>query len=165
MRKHFPWFGAGLILIGLALLLERFGVVHVGWGLGLGAVLALFGGFTVVRAFRAGRKQGIYWGAILLGVAGSSVLSDLGILTLEPNIQFPLLVMLLGIGFLLTYVRFPREWIYLIPTGFLIIVGAAIWMSESGWLETWKVRAAISMYWPIALMLLGAAIIMHRKTA
>jgi hypothetical protein len=38
----------------------------------------------------------------------------------------------------------------------------AIYGAESGWIDNSAVREAISQYWPVGLILLGAAILLSR---
>ena len=157
---RFPWLGVGLILIGLGLFLDRTGILHFGWMTGIWLLLAVFGGFTLVRGLRCGGRGGIFWGLLLLAFAGYRGLSEAGVLWLPFDVQAPLLLTIIGTGFLLIFVRHIREWAYLVPALFFLATGAAVGMAEVGVLEKWQVREAIGLYWPLAMILFGSAVLL-----
>ena len=166
------WFGAALVLVGAALLLDRTGVVSLGWhGVFWGAV-AVFGAVKVVNCFVLRKAApdakghcGIFWGTLLFLFGLYNLLEDLGAFEVHSYFGFPVLFVMVGLAFLAVFVSRPRDWHVLIPACLFIGVGAVMIVAELGMLDRWEIQDAVRSYWPIALILFGGALLLNRRSA
>src|SRR5512140_347014 len=114
------WIGAGLVVLGLLMLLERFGlfrgVATLFWGL----VFLAAAGFFLYRFVQ--NMQSEWWAAIpgfaLLGIAATILLSPI-----LPQWSGFFFLAMLGIGFLCVYLSGRERWWALIPAGVLVTLG------------------------------------------
>ncbi len=114
------WIGAGLVLLGLLMLLERFGLFH--------GVTSLFFGLLFLAAagvflyYFVNDTRTTWWAAIpgfaLLGIAATILFS-----TFLPEWSGFFFLAALGIGFLCVYLSGRERWWALIPAGILITLG------------------------------------------
>lgn len=120
--------GAGLILLGLLMLLERFGLFHgvsdIFWG-----VIFLAGGVYFFNRF-ANNTSGEWWavipGSALAGIGVDSLLS--GVLRDWGGFFF---LGFLGAGFLVVYFSGRERWWAIIPGGVLITLGIVSVLSDA----------------------------------
>ncbi len=114
------WIGAGLVLLGLLMLLERFGLFQ--------GVTSLFFGLLFLAAagvflyYFVNDTRNTWWAAIpgfaLLGIAATILFS-----TFLPEWSGFFFLAALGIGFLCVYLSGRERWWALIPAGVLITLG------------------------------------------
>ncbi len=114
------WLGAGLIVFGLLLLLERFGLFRGVTAIFWGAVFLAAGGYFLYRF--AVNMQAEWWAAIpgfaLVGIGAESLLSD--VLSGWSGFFF---LAALGLGFFAVYFSGRERWWALIPGGVLVTLG------------------------------------------
>ncbi len=128
------WIGAGLVLLGLLMLLERFGLFHGVTSLFWGAIFAAGAGYFLYRFVN--NMQGEWWavipGSALLGLAATVLLSGL-----LPQLGGFFFLGFLGLGFFAVYYARREYWWAIIPGGVLITLGIVAGVSESlGGMET-----------------------------
>ncbi len=121
------WIGAGLVVLGLLMLLERFGLFHGITTLFWGALfLAAAGVFLYRFAYNMSSE---WWAAIpgfaLLGIAATILLS-----TILPQWSGFFFLAALGVGFLCVYLSGRERWWALIPAGVLVTLGFIAVMSD-----------------------------------
>jgi hypothetical protein len=166
------WIGTGLVLLGLLMLVERFGffrgVTNFFWGL-----LFLAGGAYFLYRF-ANNMRGEWWAAIpgfaLLGIGAQSILP--GVLGAWSGFLF---LGALGLGFFAVYFSSRERWWAIIPGGVLVTLGLTsalgdvFGMPETGGffflglgLTFLLVAVLASMQWAwipgVVLLVLGAVI-------
>jgi len=159
------WFATGLIVVGLALLADTVGLVRVGWGTGLWGLLAVFGGYTLYAGFTKPSGRGVFWGTVFLAFGLYCVTTEAGLVVVPTHLQLPLILIVVGIALVLRFVRFPTLWAHLVAGALLLMLGGGIWLDEAGVVDTWQLRGIITMYWPVALILFGAAYLIPQKKA
>ncbi len=165
MFAKFPWFGVALIVIGLALLLDRVGILALGWhAVFWGLVIALglfkiFRGFSVAPA--GGRAR--FWGTELFLLGLYFFLDNTEILEIPGYLVPSFILLAIGLGFVLVFLGNLREWHVLIPAVFSCAFGTLILLAEFEYLSEWDVKMAIRNYWPIALILFGASLLLNRR--
>jgi hypothetical protein len=164
-KMRFPWFGAGLIVVGSAMLLHRMGVVTFGWHAAFWGVVALAGLYKVVTAFTTGRAGAAFWGTVFLVVGGYQTLEYLGVVYVSSYLLFPWTVVLVGAGFLMMFAVRPRDWHVLVPAAFFVGTGTVMVLAEMGYFDRWDVMDALRQYWPIALILFGITLLLNRRSS
>ena len=121
------WLGAVLIVLGLLMLLERFGLfqgaANIFWG-----VIFLAGALWFLYRFAAHTRHE-WWAAIpgfaLLGIGATILLSDL-----VGNWSGFLFLGALGLGFFAVYFSDRKRWWAIIPGGVLITLGLVATIGE-----------------------------------
>jgi hypothetical protein len=157
----FSWFGIVLILVGSAMMLDRVGVVRLGWEPILWSLLAVFGAVRAMDGFSKKKSGRVFWGTFLflLGVYG--VLRYLDIVELRSYSMMPAILVIVGLSMVMSFVSSPRDWHLLIPALLLLGTGSAIILSDFGYLYRYDVTYALRTYWPIGIILFGFALVLR----
>ncbi len=164
MRKDFPLLPVLLIVIGGGLLLDRTGVLAFGWWTVVWAVVATLGLHKIIQAFLVPARGRMVWGTTLFFVGLYFVLEDLGFLVLPGGMLFPGLLAVVGLGFLLALLRQPGEWHLAVPAVVLLGTGALMISAELNYLARGMVLDLVRQWWPAALVLFGAALLLNGRT-
>ena len=160
--NRYSWFGIALIVVGAAMLLDRFQVVRFGWWFSVWALIGVFGLVRSIDGFAKRRPAGVFWGTFLFLFGTYFLLRDLDMVELRSYWWFPAMLLILGFSFLTTYVSTPRDWHLLVPSLVLLGVGSAMILTELGYIYRYDVVHAIRMYWPVALIAFGISLILSR---
>jgi hypothetical protein len=165
MKRHVPFVAVGLILVGVLLLLDRTRVVDFGWWAVFWGAVGLYGAYRIVGGFRSPNKGGIVWGTVLLSVGLYQVLGDIGLVSIPGGMLFPAFLAVVGTGVMLLVVRRPSDWHLAVPALLLLGVGSAMILAEMDLLDRWEILGLFHTWWPAALILFGAALLLNRSTA
>lgn len=155
------WFPALLILIGAAMLLERFHVLWIGWPAVLWTLVTVGGGVKLYNGLVLKSRGGVFWGLFWFVLGGACLLRSCDVLWLDPGIMVSGLFLVSGAGLLLAFLVSPRDWYLLVPAACFLIVGGAILSTELGVWATWEVAPVVNRWWPAGLVLSGAALIVN----
>ena len=161
MKSHPVGFGIVLIVVGLAMLLDHLQILAMSWWLIFWASVAA--GSAVVLVRNSQRKRGgVFWLTVLFFFALYKTLRLLGALEFHESMGLPLLLVIAGIGLVAVVVTHPVRWHLLVPAVILIGVGGAMVLAELDVLTASDVRSAVNNYWPVAVILFGAAMLLNR---
>jgi hypothetical protein len=105
------------------------------------------------------------WGSIFFFVGLYNVLEDFNIVLLPGGALFPAFLVVVGFGFLLALLRQPREWHLAVPAVVLLGFGTIMVLAETGRLGGWFLIDMFRQWWPLALVLFGAALLLNRGVA
>jgi len=162
-RKGIPWFGVALVVVGVAILLQKLHVVEVEFGMVFWPLLMLLGLVGVARGFALGARGKIFWGTVGFLYALFFLLRSLDFVEIRPHMFLPATFLVFGIAFLMLSVNTFRDWYFLIPAAILGGTGAMFLLAEYGYLYYWDVWQAVRLYWPAVLILFGLGIILKRR--
>lgn len=156
-----PWFGIGLIAVGAALLLHQFHMLPISWhDVWWGAIFVL-GCYLIAKAFVT-KGKGMVAGVLAAGIGGYNILTEYTSLYIPHYLVLPSLLILVGVGILLVYFTALSKWHLLVPSLLLIGLGTLIIYSEQGYLDRWELIDFIRTWWPAALVLFGAAMLVNQ---
>jgi hypothetical protein len=161
--KRWSWFGAGLIVLGIAMLLDRLEIVRFDWHIVLWALLAIVGLVKGMDGFSKKKTSRVFWGTFLFLLGAYNLLRGIDAIELRSYWWLPAMMLMLGFSLLMMFVCSPREWHLLVPALVLLGVGAAILLTEFGYFYRYDVAEAIRMYWPITLILFGLSLVLQRS--
>jgi len=156
-------FGIVLITFGLLLLLDRLNVLPVRWESLVWMVGVFTGGFLVVDGFMNMRRARIFWGGVLFFFSLYWVLARLDIIYHHGFFVTPVILISFGIAFFLLYASDTNEFGLLFPAVLLTGVGAAMLLWWLEYFEWYEVRCYVETYWPLLLIIWGAAILLRKK--
>ena len=165
MKFRYSWFGAALVVVGAALLLDRMGLIALGWSPVLWSLVAVAGASKIVSGFAGRRKGAMFWGSFLLVLGSMGVLDWFGVIMLRGPSAFGLLLIAAGAGLALIIVRSPRDWHLAVPAIFFAGAGTLFMLAAQGYISRWEIQQMIGHYWPAALILFGASLLINRKAA
>jgi len=164
MRPTFSWFGAGLIVVGLVMLLGRLDVLYIDWTTVAWSLIAVFGAARVVDGFQQKLRARLFWGTFLALLGTFNVLRDLGVLSFRNNIFPPVVMMILGASVFALFVLNRKEWHLLMPAFSFLGLGVLWILVSFGYVYRYDVVDAIRFYWPIVLILFGLSLLLRRKS-
>ena len=155
------WFGVGLIVVGVAMLLDRLDVVRMGWPFAIWTLMALFGLVKGVDGFGRRKPRLVFWGTFLFLLGTYCLLRDLDVVDLQSYWWLPATILILGFSFLMMYMSTPKDWHLLVPSVSLLGIGAVMVLTEFGYFYRYDIVHAIRVYWPVGLILFGVSLILQ----
>jgi hypothetical protein len=163
VRNYF--FPALLIVVGAALLLQRFHLAAFGWSAVAFAVIALAGGLKLYGGFATKSRGRVFWGLFWFVLGSACLLRTWGYVPLEPGIVVSGLLLVFGAGMILMFLVSRGDWYLLVPAACLLVVGGAILATELGYFAAWDVPSVVNRWWPAGLVLSGLALILNALPA
>jgi hypothetical protein len=156
-------FGILLIALGAMLLLDRLEVVSFGWGRIFWMFIGLWGALLAAQGFTLKRRGRIFWGSLLFFLGIFFTLDAWDLIWLTDELGFGGVSLALGLAFVMVYVVEPRNFGVLVPAMLFVGFGVAMILVELNYLDWWEVRRVIRTYWPLVLILWGAAMLVKRR--
>ena len=164
-KKKFPIIGILLLVVGIALLLEKLDIVEFGWSRILWGAVTLFGAAIVIRAFLYNARGKIFWGTMLFLYGLLFLLRSLRLVENHWELFMPASMTILGFAFLMLFVFDPKDWHLLIPSVILLGFGGAFMLTEVGYFHRWEIWDTFGRWWPLILILVGFSLIFRRRRA
>lgn len=153
--------GIVLVAVGALLLFHRFHILPFGWWALVWGGIAVASLAVIVRRVQA-KKDGTFWWVMLFGFALYKLVRETGWVDVPVWYGFPLMLIVGGLAFVVMVVARPKAWHLAVPALCLIGAGTAMLLAEMGSVDYDLVRAAISDYWPFAIIAYGGALILSR---
>jgi hypothetical protein len=157
--------GIALVAVGAVLLLRATGLLAFDWKTLFWVLLGVGGAVLVVRGFQRGTTARVFWGTLLFLGAVFELLRAVPQLDVTSYYTVPAFVLALGLAFVTAFICKPRSLPLLVGAVVFCLLAAGIWMVEFGFLYRYEVVSAVRDYWPVALILLGASLLIPRRTA
>jgi hypothetical protein len=164
-RNKVSLIGAILVLIGVALLLKQMHILDINSKKLLWIALALYGGATVTRSFWYNVRHKIFWGSLCFFTGILFTLREYGLVYGSAPMLLPATLVIFGFSFLVLFIFNVRDWHLLIPSLLFVGLGAALMLTELKMLYAEQVWHVVKNYWPVALILMGAAMVLRKRTA
>jgi hypothetical protein len=158
-------FGLFLVVFGVLMLLRKGGIINLHAPEIIWPVLTLFGLILAGRGLADGRRGKIVGGTVLFLYSIFFLVRSAGDHELPMELIVPSTFLIFGIVVLMLFVNRPAEWYFLVPGALLLLVGCSFLMTQYGSWYGWQVRDAISTWWPLALVLMGAGMLLRRRAA
>jgi hypothetical protein len=162
-RQRFPVFGVILLLVGIALLLERLEILAFGWGRILWTAITLLGAGVVIRAFLENSRGKVFWGTVLFLFGLLFLLRSFRLVENQGELFLPAALTILGLAFFMLFVADPRDWHLLIPSAVLLAFGGTFMLTEVGYFHRWEVWETVGRWWPLVLILVGILLLVRRR--
>lgn len=154
--------GAILVLIGVALLLKQMHILDINGKKLLWIALTLYGGATVARSFWYDIRHKIFWGSLCFFTGILFTLREFNLVQGSAPVVLPAVLVIFGLSFLVLFVFNVRDWHLLIPALLLTGLGAALMLTELKMIYAAQVWHVVKNYWPIALILMGGAMMLRK---
>lgn len=164
-RNKVSLIGAILVLIGVALLLKQMHILDINGKKLLWIALALYGGATVTRSFWYNVRHKIFWGSLCFFTGILFTMREYGLVYGSAPMFLPAVLVIFGFSFLVLFVFNVRDWHLLIPAILFVGLGAALMLTELKMLYAQQVWRVVRDYWPVALILMGAAMVLRKRSA
>ncbi|NIA29899.1 MAG: hypothetical protein GWP06_08330 [Actinobacteria bacterium] len=159
MGKQFTSILTGVlfILVGVLLLLDRYGIFEFSWTKVYPVILLVLSGFSFASVAR-GNKHSSFWGTVF-GVSGIFVfLRNYDIVDYFWYGEiWPVIVLSFGLGFIVLYFFQSYDWGVLIPGGILTFLGI-IMVLDTFDVPIYTIET-IKDFWPLILVLVGSGLI------
>lgn len=165
MKAKSSIFGVLLIALGTVLLLDRLEVISFGWGKIFWMFLGVWGAVLAVQGVSMKRRGRIFWGSLFFFLGMFFSLEAWELVWLTDELGFGGISLALGLAFLTLYVFEPHNLGALVPALLFGSFGLTMILVEYGYLSWWEVRRFLRVYWPVALILWGVAILMRKRPA
>ena len=164
MNGRYLWIGSALIIIGATLLLTRLDILSFEWPVVFWSFVSLFGAYKLAVNAKRRRKGGVFWGTFLLLFGGVKTLDYTGMIFMYQFYTVPLVLTILGIALVAMYLVKTSDWQVLVPAVLCLGAGVCMILADFGYISRWEVNHAVRSYWPVVLILFGAALLVPRKS-
>ena len=161
--KRGSWFGVGLIVLGISMLLDRLEILRFGWHPVLWTLLALVGLVRAIDGFGKKKIGRVFWGTFLFLFGAYILLREIDAVELRSYWWLPAMMLIVGFSILMMVVCAPREWHLLVPSVVLLGIGAAMVLTEFGYFYSHDIVEAVRMYWPVGMILFGLSLVLQRS--
>lgn len=152
--------GIVLIVIGALILFHKLDIFHFYWSDIYPIVFLLLGIWFFIGVFAKGQKGLAFPGTLFL---------LLGLFFLLRNNYFhyrlyfddfwPIFLIIFGLAFVVQFIFNIKDWGLLIPGGIFLFLGFGFLARTMDWYIPFEFEYYIGKYWPVALILIGIAII------
>ena len=159
-HRHSLWPGLILILLGALLLMRKLTPYSFGFYEIYPIVIMGIGVLLFVSVIGKRDKGAIFPGTILLLLGLFFFLRNYDLVPYRyVRDIWPMLLVILGIAFLAVFLTKPSDWGVLIPAATFLFFGIVLLLNRLDvfYLDVWDI---IADYWPIALIVVGAGIIL-----
>lgn len=155
--------GLILIAIGIFILVRKFDIYDLRFRDILPFALIAIGIWFFYRLFAQSNRSAAFPGTLFL-LLGVFILLGRYSYTFWRLYDFhefwPIILIIVGLAFLAQFFARPKDWGLLIPCGALVLVGSAFLARNMGWYYVYDLEYYLQQYWPIALILIGVALIL-----
>jgi hypothetical protein len=144
------------------MLFDHLHVLAMSWWVLFWVSIVMVSGVALVRNIRA-RDGAIFWWTVLLFFGVYKTMRALGVVSFHESMGLPLLLFIAGAALVAMVVAQPARWHMLVPAAASLVLGTAMLLAEMDVLAAADVRLAVRNYWPVALILFGAALLLNRS--
>ncbi len=162
-RNKVSLIGAILVLIGVALLLKQMHILDINGKKLLWIALTVYGGATVTRSFWYNVRHKIFWGSLCFFTGILFTLREYGLVHGSAPMFLPAVLVIFGFSFFVLFVFNVRDWHLLIPSILFAGLGASLMLTELKMLYAEQVWHVVKNYWPVALILMGGAMVLRKR--
>ncbi len=166
--KRSYFFPVALIVSGVLLLLNQFGLLFLSRALWIITFSLLIGSLLIFKAAGSEKKEGLASGSFFILFAGILILMKFGYIPIDDKLGFGLTALAFGFSEIMAYLVARRSFMSFV-FGFIALLVAAPVLSSYYHLWTiWHMYDIISTYWPILLVALGVGFLVdgyQKKTA
>lgn len=154
-HKKMGWI---LIALGIFFVLQYV----LDWDFYWATVMIVVGGVLLVYAIVSGTQGGVFPGTLLFLLGLFLLLRETGVLDDPMEDQWPLILIILGFSFVITFLFRPQEWGILIPGGILMVIGLLFFLRNYRYIS-WHTMHDILRWWPLILVAVGAWMLLRLK--
>ena len=158
-----PLFGIALIAVGALILLGKFHILHVTFGVVFWPIVMILGLFGVAQGFSKNGKGKIFWSTVWFLSGLFFFLRVTDFVEVQHQMFVPAMFLIVGIAVLMTFINNVRDWFFLIPAFLFGGIGVMFIFAELDYVSYWDVSDSLRMYWPVVLILCGLAILFRRR--
>jgi hypothetical protein len=162
-EPRFSFIGVGLIFVGLILLLKHLDLFDIRWSKLIWPALSILGLWIAARGFALRRRSSVFTGSVLFFVCLFVALKKFDILRYDMGDWIPAVSLSIGLAFLALLVLEPRNIIVIVP---MVVFGGFGVMYYLWWMDImngYEMRRLVKLYWPLLLIIWGAAFLIPRR--
>lgn len=160
-----PILGILLVVVGVGLLLRKVHFLQIDGVTILLFGLVVYGSLTIVRSFATDIRQSLFFGSLCFYSGTLLLLGKYHFIENSPFLYVPGFLIVFGVAFLMLFVFNMKDVHLLVPSLIFIGIGVAFMLTETGYWYVSDVKEAIRMYWPVALVLFGALLLVSKRGA
>lgn len=166
-KSRIPWFGVALVVIGIAILLDKSHIVELDLWTVFWPLMMLLALMSVARGFSQdrARRGRIFGGTVWFLYSLFFFLRASDFVEIRAHMFVPATFAIIGIAFLMLVVNDLRDWYFLVPAILLFGAGVVLMIAAYGMIEYWDVWEVVRTWWPVVLILFGVAMLFCRRQA
>jgi hypothetical protein len=161
-HKNKLWLGIAFVIIGTALLLNKFGILTFGWKKIISVLLVIYGAYLGYMGFGFDSNRKVFWGSIWFFFGIYLFIDSSGLLNPEVHFFWPVVLITVGLSFLMAFVNRPRDIALLLPAVTLTGIGVLFLLTNLGVIYSFELWEKTEKLWPILLIILGLYFILKR---
>lgn len=155
--------GIVLIGVGLIILLNKLGVLHLSLKKIASIIFVTYGAYLGYSGFGLGSNRKVFWGSIFFFFGIYLFIDSFELLNPEIHFFWPVVLIATGLSFLMSFVNRPRDYALLLPAVMLIGIGTLFLLTDIGIIYSFEFWENFEKFWPILLIILGLYFILKRR--
>jgi len=155
--------GLIMIFLGLMILLDKLGVMSLNWKKVISVIFVFYGAYLGYSGFGLGSNRKVFWGSILFFSGIYLFVDSFGFLNPEVHFFWPVVMIITGLSFFMSFVNRPKDFALLLPAITLVGVGVLFLLTNLGVIYSFEVWESIEKFWPVFLIIIGLYLILKKR--
>lgn len=157
------FFGVILVIIGFLILLDKLGTLHLSWKKIISVLLVVYGAYLGYSGFGLNSNKKVFWGSIFFFFGIYLFIDSFDLLNPEIHFFWPVVLIVTGLSFLMSFVNRPNDYALLLPAMTLIGIGVLFLLTNVGVIYSFEIWENFEKFWPILLIILGLYLILKKR--
>ncbi|MFN3134176.1 MAG: LiaI-LiaF-like domain-containing protein [Candidatus Kryptonium sp.] len=156
-------FGIILIIVGLIILLNKLGALHLNLKKIISTILVVYGAYLGYSGFGLNSNRKVFWGSIFFFFGIYLFIDSFELLNPEIHFFWPVVLIVTGLSFLMSFVNRPKDYALLLPAVMLIGIGTLFLLTDIGVIYSFEFWENFEKFWPVLLIILGLYFILKKR--
>ncbi len=155
--------GIVLVLSGLIILLDKFGILYLSWKKVISILLVFYGAYFGYSGFGLNSNSKVFWGSILFFFGIYLFIDSFGLLNPDVHFFWPVVMIITGLSFFMSFVNRPKDFALLLPAVTLVGIGVLFLLTNLGFIYSFELWDRIEKFWPVLLIIFGLYFMLKRR--
>ncbi len=155
--------GVILVIVGLVILLDKIGILSLGWEKVISIISVIYGAYLGYSGFGLDSNRKVFWGSILFFFGIYLFIDSFGFLNPDVHFFWPVVMIVIGLSFFMSFVNRPKDFALLLPAVVLVGIGVLFLLTNLGIIYSFELWENIEKFWPVLLIILGLYFILKRR--
>lgn len=155
--------GIILVIIGSLILFDKLGVLHLSWKKIASVLLVIYGAYLGYSGFGLNSNRKVFWGSIFFFFGIYLFIDSFELVNPEVHLFWPVVLIVTGLSFLMSFVNRPRDYALLLPAIMLTGIGILFLLTNVGIIYSFEFWESFEKFWPVLLIILGLYFILKKR--
>ncbi|MCS7230175.1 MAG: DUF5668 domain-containing protein [Candidatus Kryptonium sp.] len=155
--------GIMLVIVGTLILFDKLEILHLSWKKIVSVLLVIYGTYLGYSGFGLNSNRKVFWGSLFFFFGIYLFIDSFELLNPEIHFFWPVLLIVTGLSFFMSFVNRPQEYALLLPAVMLTGLGTLFLLTNVGVIYSFEFWENFEKFWPVLLILLGLYFILKKR--